>query len=211
MTVQRMTWTCFAIAIVGLLIPTASAEQNLPSRAALEAMGLADLEVLSDDQAISIRGQGFKESGGDTWITADGKSWASGGSGHKRGVSIDYYHVVADHVAYGRNKSSAGKSSKKSGHGGKKGGGKKGGGNGNNPPSANSNSEQGWGGSDSSGKHGGGGKQASAKSNSGGKNHGGRSKGGGGYGGSKNGGGKHSGGHGGSVKVRAGGYSRASL
>jgi len=210
--VQRMTWTCFAIAIVGLLIPTASAEQNLPSRAALEAMGLADLEVLSDDQAMSIRGQGFKDNGGgDTWITADGKSWASGGSGRMRGVSIDYYHVVADRVAYGRNKSSAGKSSKKSGHGGKKGGGKKGGSNGNNPPSANSNSEQGWGGSGSSGKHGGGGKQASAKSNSGGKNHGGRSKGGGGYGGSKNGGGKHGGGHGGSVKVRAGGYSRASI
>jgi len=201
MMVQRLTGACSVTVLLGCLIPAARAMENLPSRAALQEMGLAGLEVLSDDQAMSIRGQGFKKDGnGDTWITADGKSWASGGSGRKSGVSIDFFHVIGDAKAYGRNHSSSGKSSKKSGHGGKKKGGH-GKGPGDMTPSASSS----WNGSSTNGNNHGV-KNSHAKSNHGG-NLAGHSNSGnrGGWSGG------HKGGHGKSVTVHASGFSRASI
>lgn len=212
MMVQSLKRHFFASAMVVSLATAAGAQQGLPSRATLEAMGLGGLEILSDGQALAVRGSGYKDSGnggGSTWATAAGKSWASAASGHKSAASTNSYYVKANDYAFGKTFSHAGVSSKKSGHSGKNGHG--GGDNGPPAPSAaNGNYGQSWSGANQSGNS----HSGMSRSGSGGSgNHGGGNHGGGKHSGSSHGGGNKGGNHSApaKVKVRAGGFSYASV
>jgi hypothetical protein len=105
----------FAIATIALLCQSAIANDGRPSRDTLTSMGLGGLFVMSDDDALMVRGQGFQSSArafGNSLATINTKN----GSAH----SENAYIADGKHFAAGANKSFAGavfkKSSGKGGH-----------------------------------------------------------------------------------------------
>ena len=99
------TWTEFglAIAVCAVAGQLALAEDGRPSRQALEQMGLGSLAVMSDDEALSVRGQGFHSSAmafGNSFATFNGE----GGGSH----SQDAYAASGNHFANGHSFSFAG-------------------------------------------------------------------------------------------------------
>jgi hypothetical protein len=223
-----------AAAILAGWQAAAVADSGRPSPATLEAMGLSGMYVMSDVDAMAVRGLGFG-SHAEVW----GVSFAGvSGQGAQAG-STNGYKASGKHHAVGANLSFAELEITHSGggHGGKKPpkhGGKK-------PPRDSGNHGGGWGdkgGNDHGGgwgdkggsDHGGGwgdkggskggdwgdkgGSKGGDWGKKGGGKHGGGDKGGGKHGGGKPGGG-HGGGHGGgkpvkwSISVNAGGGSFA--
>ena len=138
---MRLTQFGQMIAIVALSASLARAEGNQPSQDTLSAMGLGGLAVMSDDEAMSIRGMGFK-GGNRSSVSVFGNSFATidtpiGGAHSENG-----YTAEGKHFAKGSNKSFAGAAvnitlpggkggkpgyGKGGKHGGKMGGGKPGG------------------------------------------------------------------------------------
>ncbi len=120
-----------SVGLLATLAGSAHAEQGLPSQAMLSAMGLSGIQVMSDSEALTIRGLGY---GGHSVAIAYGKSYANvGGYGAKAG-SKDGFFAKGKYSAKGKHGSYAGKIiiTKKGGrpkHGG--GGGNWGGGGGN--------------------------------------------------------------------------------
>jgi hypothetical protein len=141
MKIQRWHW----LGLIGILVLTcqvrALAEEGAPSNATLSEMGLSGLSMMSDDDAMDIRGEGFK--GGGSSASAWGSSWANvstpfGSAGSKNG-----YSAHGKHSASGDNLSFAGAAisvttSKNHGKGGDKGG--------NWSPKTSSKGNGGWGG-----------------------------------------------------------------
>jgi len=71
------------LALAVLLSGSAQAADGVPSDTTLKAMGLADIQVMSDVEAMSIRGKGYeprKKKGHGSSSEAWGMSWASVGS-----------------------------------------------------------------------------------------------------------------------------------
>src|SRR4030042_7102052 len=64
MNFQRIGWLGLAVALVVWYAMPAVAEGGVPSQATLHAMGLADAQIVSDDQALTVRGLGFGGKGG---------------------------------------------------------------------------------------------------------------------------------------------------
>lgn len=98
--------------IVGLT-GFASAEQGLPSESMLSAMGLAGMQVMSDEDALAIRGFGY-----DPWhgygknakkpmATAYGHSYASISGHGANAYSEDGFHTKGKHKTGGKHKSHA--------------------------------------------------------------------------------------------------------
>jgi hypothetical protein len=106
-----------AIATIALMCQSAAANDGRPSRDTLADMGLSGLVVMSDDDAMAVRGMGYK---GGSSVRVWGNSFATintkGGSAH----SENGYAVSGKHFAAGGNFSFAGaefkKSSGKGGH-----------------------------------------------------------------------------------------------
>ncbi len=83
----KTTLSLLAAVLVCMVATSAQADQGISS-GTLEAMGLSGLTVMSDSDALSIRGMGYSsggyESGGDyehnkskkPWAKASGESWA---------------------------------------------------------------------------------------------------------------------------------------
>jgi hypothetical protein len=106
MMIQRFKW----LGLMGLLALAGQtrvfAEEGAPSKSALAEMGLSSLSVMSDDEAMDIRGEGFK--GGGSSASAWGSSWAfvstpAGAAGSKNG-----YNAHGKNSASGDNLSFAG-------------------------------------------------------------------------------------------------------
>lgn len=89
------------------LASTVCAEHGRPSRQTLEAMGLGSLVVLSDDDAMSVRGHGYK--GGGSFVAVSGNSFATINGGPLGGShSENAYSAEGKHKASGSNSSYAG-------------------------------------------------------------------------------------------------------
>lgn len=94
--ITHWRWTGLVIALVFLCQALASAEEGLPSQATLKAMGLSDMQVMSDQEALAVRGQGAHawgdsyarigtradsaETNDNAHYNARGKYYAAGGS-----------------------------------------------------------------------------------------------------------------------------------
>jgi hypothetical protein len=218
-------------------VVSVAAADTKPGNASLEAMGLGGLQILSDEEALAVRGFGY-----GSQASAWGQSWASVG----KASSTNGYNASGPRYASGENYSEAGirVTTTGGGNNGHHGGGKPGGGWGDGPPRGDHGGRDwkdkgpkggdgnhhpknggthgkpkgdhgkggGYGGGKPKGDHGKGGGYG------GGKPKGDHGKGGGyggGYGGG-HGGGKPGGGHHGggkpqtkSIRVYAGGYSKA--
>jgi len=81
------------------------ADGGRPSRQALEAMGLGSLVVMSDDDAMSVRGQGYK---GGSSVAVSGNSFATINSPIGGAHSENAYSADGKHKASGSNSSYAG-------------------------------------------------------------------------------------------------------
>ena len=120
-----------AIGVFVAQATTARAESGRPSRQMMEAMGLGSLVVISDDEAMAVRGHGYK--GGGSHVSVSGNSFATVNGGPLGGAhSENAYSADGKHKASGSNLSYAGVAdiwvSSKGGHKDKgKGGGKPGG------------------------------------------------------------------------------------
>jgi hypothetical protein len=106
MTIQR--W--LALGLMGVLVLTcqgrALAEEGAPSKASLEAMGLSGLSIMSDDEAINIRGEGFGSGGSSA--SASGSSFANIETPFGSAGSENSYDAHGKHSASGDNLSFAG-------------------------------------------------------------------------------------------------------
>ncbi len=113
-----------AAGLVATVVGTAQADQGMPSQLTLQAMGLSSLQVISDTEAMDIRGFGYKPHGKSVAI-AYGSSYAHvGGYGASAG-SKDGFYAKGKHKAKGVHGSIAGKiiikkygGKKRGGHGG---------------------------------------------------------------------------------------------
>jgi hypothetical protein len=101
----------FAIATIALLCQSAIAHDGRPSRDTLADMGLGGLVVMSDETALSVRGQGFK---GGSSARAFGNSFATINTKNGSAHSENAYVAEGKHFAAGANKSFAGAIFKKS-------------------------------------------------------------------------------------------------
>jgi hypothetical protein len=95
-----------AVALTAVVSQATLANDGRPSRQALAEMGLGGLAVMSDDEALSIRGQGFYNGGSSVKVW--GNSFATintpiGGSHSENG-----YVAEGKHYASGKNYSKAG-------------------------------------------------------------------------------------------------------
>jgi hypothetical protein len=102
-------WKCLGLAIVvaTAVSQAAWAEDGRPSRQALEQMGLGGIVVMSDDEALTVRGHGYK--GGGSSAMAFGNSFATINGGAMGGAhSQNAYIANGKHVAKGDNFSFAG-------------------------------------------------------------------------------------------------------
>ena len=122
-----------ALALLIALAPSAQAENGLVSESSLQAMGLAGIQVMSDDDALAIRGKGFQGGGhhkppkgkkGDDkpWTIAFGVSYANVGGASLEGWevsgtgagSVDGFIAEGKYMAAGEHFSEAGKTYTKS-------------------------------------------------------------------------------------------------
>jgi hypothetical protein len=133
MKVRETTWFSWSIAMAAIFSQSLQAADGRPSQQTLAAMGLGGMTILSDDEATSIRGFGWKGGNGghsNSFAAASGNSFADivtpFGSAH----SENQYAAQGKHFAGGANGSHAGVEIKISG--GHKGGKKSGGNHGNN-------------------------------------------------------------------------------
>jgi hypothetical protein len=127
------------------------AESGQPSRQTLQAMGLGSMVVMSDDDAMSVRGHGYK--GGGSSVIVSGNSFATYNGGDQGGShSENAYSATGKHKASGSNSSYAGGADIWISTGGGKPNGNGGGGHGPKPPKSNGGGYGGGGGGYGGGK-----------------------------------------------------------
>lgn len=100
-------WKGVGLAVVLTVVPgiRAHAAGGRPSDSVLNAMGLGGLTVISDDDAMSIRGHGYKQSSS---VVVFGNSFATIDSPHGTAHSENGYAADGKHFAAGGNHSEAG-------------------------------------------------------------------------------------------------------
>lgn len=111
MNARKWSGCGLAIALIASLCQASFAEDERPSRDTLSDMGLSGLRVVSDEDALSIRGQGFKRG---TSARAWGNSYAFVRTKKGSAGSVNGYHSDGKHFAAGGNYSFAGATVKKS-------------------------------------------------------------------------------------------------
>ena len=92
-----------AVALLVALSGSAMADNGAISSAKLDAMGLSGIELMSDADAMQIRGQGFSLAFGISYATISGRGGASAGS-------LDGYLAKGKYMAMGEHYSEAGTS-----------------------------------------------------------------------------------------------------
>ena len=91
--------------VAAVLASDVRADGGRPSRQALAAMGLGSLVVMSDDDAMSVRGQGYM---GGSSVAVSGNSFATINSPFGGSHSQNAYSADGKHKASGSNSSYAG-------------------------------------------------------------------------------------------------------
>ena len=115
----KLLVTLPALALVVALSGSALAENGAVSEATLQAMGLAGMQLMSDDAALAIRGKGYMPTmnGSKPWSLAFGTSYANVGRVHLGEESIggigagtiDGFVAEGKYMASGEHFSEAGK------------------------------------------------------------------------------------------------------
>jgi hypothetical protein len=107
MKVRNLRWLGLAVAVVAVLNQTAWAEGNRPSDNTLSAMGLGGLAVMSDDEAMNVRGLGYQGNGGSS-AAVFGNSFATFTTPFGTAHSENGYAAEGKKFAKGNNFSEAG-------------------------------------------------------------------------------------------------------
>jgi hypothetical protein len=121
MKVRELGWFGIAVTLAAVVNQSVRAEGGRPSQRTLNEMGLGGLVVMSDEEALGIRGFGFNGGHGGSTAVAFGNSFATinlgpFGSAH----SENGYNAEGKKFAFGANHSEAGVELKvSSGHKGK--------------------------------------------------------------------------------------------
>lgn len=102
MTMKFLKCCALAAAIVATWQVAALADGGRPSRAILDAMGLSDMQVMSDEAALSVRGFGF-----GSHAAAWGRSFAVVSGHGASAASKNGYDAFGKHKAQGENLSFA--------------------------------------------------------------------------------------------------------
>lgn len=110
MSVRGKILVSVAIGIAAVLSSAmARAEDGRPSRQAMQAMGLGSLVVMSDDDAMGVRGMGFMGGGTKSVVRVSGSSFATfNGPNGDGSHSENSYFAEGKHDAKGSNFSFAG-------------------------------------------------------------------------------------------------------
>ena len=115
MKVQKLRWAGLAVALAAIANQAAWADGDRPSQQTLDEMGLGGLVAMSDDDAMQVRGQGFKNGSS---VAVFGNSFATINSPFGTAHSENGYAADGKHFAFGKNFSHAGVEIKKAdGHG----------------------------------------------------------------------------------------------
>jgi hypothetical protein len=108
MRVRELIWFVVAIAATAIAAQSIRAESGRPSRQTLAAMGLEGISVLSDNDAMSIRGFGFKGGNGGSSVAVFGNSFATINTPFGSAHSENGYAAEGSKFAVGANHSEAG-------------------------------------------------------------------------------------------------------
>jgi len=105
---KRCLTVVMAASMLVAFVGIAQAKNGMPSQATLQAMGLSGMQVMSDSEAMNIRGLGY-QSHSKSKAIAFGISYANVG-GHGAGAgSLDGFYAEGKHYAGGSHGSIAGK------------------------------------------------------------------------------------------------------
>jgi hypothetical protein len=120
MKVRDLKLFGLVIALAAVISQSVRAEESRPSQRTLSEMGLGGLVVMSDDEALGIRGFGFKGGHGGSSAVAFGNSFATINTPFGTAHSENGYAAEGKKFAFGANHSEAGVELKvSSGHKGK--------------------------------------------------------------------------------------------
>jgi hypothetical protein len=101
---NELRWIGLALVLTMVVAAAVGADGGRPNRAVLNEMGLGGLTVISDDQAMAVRGRGFMGSSADAF----GNSFATFDSPLGTSHSENGYAAEGEHIAFGKNYSEAG-------------------------------------------------------------------------------------------------------
>lgn len=123
---NRCLSVVLAASMFAALANVAQAEQGAPNQATLRAMGLYGMTVLSDRDAMDVRGMGYHGKKSSSKVVTFGASYAKVKSHGAEAGTVDGYYAEGKHYAKGVHGSVAGKVTVEvsgGGHGGGGGGG----------------------------------------------------------------------------------------
>jgi hypothetical protein len=104
---KRCLTVVLAAGLFAAFVGIAQAENGMPSQATLRAMGLSGMQVMSDREAMNVRGMGYTSSG--STAIAFGISYAHAGGYDASAGSLDGFFAKGNHYAGGAHGSIAGK------------------------------------------------------------------------------------------------------
>jgi hypothetical protein len=105
MKVLEIRWVSLAIGMLAVFAASAVADGGRPSQRVLSEMGLGGMTVMSDEEALSVRGRGFKLASS---VDAFGNSFATIDTPLGTSHSENGYAAEGRHIAFGKNRSEAG-------------------------------------------------------------------------------------------------------
>jgi hypothetical protein len=111
---RELTWFGLAVMLAAVVNQAACAEGGRPSHETLREMGLGGLTIMSDAEAIAIRGHGFRGGNGmngthrGSFVAVAGNSFATFDTPFGTSHSENQYAAEGEHKAFGKNHSEAG-------------------------------------------------------------------------------------------------------
>ena len=105
MKLLELRWISLALGMTAVFAASADADGSRPGQRVLSEMGLGGLAVMSDEEALSVRGRGFKLASS---VDAFGNGFATIDTPLGTSHSENGYASEGQHIAFGKNRSEAG-------------------------------------------------------------------------------------------------------
>jgi hypothetical protein len=105
MKLRELQWVGLATVLTTVFAAAVVADGSRPSQRVLNEMGLGGLAVMSDDEAMNVRGHGFKLASS---VNVFGNSFATFDTPLGTSHSENGYAAEGNHFAFGKNYSEAG-------------------------------------------------------------------------------------------------------
>jgi hypothetical protein len=105
MSARQVSVLAVAVVCVALVSRSVQADDGVPSRAVLQEMGLGSMSVMADNDAVSIRGMGYR---GGSYVSVSGRSYARINLGPIHAGDSDQYNAHGKHEASGKSFSATG-------------------------------------------------------------------------------------------------------